>query len=407
MPHPPAPATGRAAPGPAARQAAPRPRILASLVLNRDWRAEFPILARKTYLNSCSLGALSRTALARVAAFHDEWHEYGASAWYELWMGRLAELRERVARLLHARTDEVALTASVSAGLASFASALDYHRRPRVVVADLDFPTLAYAWINRPDVELVRVPSDDGFTIDPARFAAAVDERTALIATSHVCFTTGAIQPLRALAEIAHRNGALLLVDAYQSAGQVPIDVRADDIDVLLTGPLKWLLGGPGLAYIRVRSDLIPRLSPTVTGWFAARGQFEFDITSFEPNADARRFALGTPALPTVHSALGGQELIDELGVPAIRARNRALTAQLLDALAAAGMRVRGPARDDERRSAIVMIEHPDPAHAVAALARQDVIVDSRPGYVRVSPHFYNDARDIECFMNALRAAGT
>jgi selenocysteine lyase/cysteine desulfurase len=373
-------------------------------VPNEDWRAEFPILARKTYLNSCSLGALSRHALARVARFHEEWHEHGASAWYELWLGRLAELRGRVAHLVNAAEPEIALTASVSAGLATFASSLDYRQRPRVVVSDLDFPTLAYAWINRPDVELVRVPSDDGFTIDPDRFAAAVDERTALIATSHVCFTTGAIQALRPLAGIAHRHGALLLVDAYQSAGQVPIDVRADDVDVLLTGPLKWLLGGPGLAYIFVRSELAQRLRPTVTGWFAARDQFAFDIGSFEPRPDARRFELGTPALPTVHSALGGQELIDGLGVDTIRTRNRALTAHLLDALAAAGLRVRGPAGADPRRSAIVMIEHPDPARAVAALASQDIIVDHRPGYVRVSPHFYNTVADLDRFLAALLA---
>jgi len=371
-------------------------------VPDHDWRAEFPILERKTYLNSCSLGALSRRALARVAAFHEEWHQYGAAAWYDIWMARLAALRARVAILLNARTEEVALTASISAGLAALASALDYRARPRVVVAELDFPTLAYAWINRPDVELVMVPSDDGFTIDPVRFAAAVDERTSLIATSHVFFTTGAIQPLRPLAEIAHRHGALLLVDAYQSAGQVPIDVRADDLDFLLTGPLKWLLGGPGLAYLYVRESLIPELHPTVTGWFAARDQFAFDIASFEPKDDARRFELGTPALPTVHSALGGQELIDKLGVNSILARNATLTDHLLDGLADAGLRVRGPATHDERRSAIVMIEHREPAAAVAAMARQDIIVDARPGYLRVSPHFYNSIEDVDRFMTAL-----
>lgn len=371
-----------------------------------DWRAEFPILRRKTYLNSCSLGALSERALARVAAFHEDWHEHGASAWYETWVGRLDELRGRVAGLLNASSREVALTASVSAGLASFASALDYRKRPRVVVADLDFPTLAYAWRARPDVEVVSVPSDDGFTVDPARFAEVVDERTALIATSHVFYTTGAIQPVRELAEIAHAKGALLLVDAYQGAGQVPIDVREMDADVLLAGPLKWLLGGPGLSYLYVRDALIGQLQPTVTGWFAARDQFAFDNSRFEPAEDARRFELGTPALPTVHAALGGQEIIDEVGVPAIRARNRELTNQLLDALRARGLAVRGPAADDERRSAIVMVRHEDPKRVVAALAEHDVIVDSRPGWVRVSPHFYNTAQDIDRFMDVLQRVG-
>ena len=391
-----------------ARQPVSRlPRVAGAAYLPRvtthDWRAEFPILARKTYLNSCSLGALSRRALDRIGTFHDEWHEYGASAWYELWMGRLAELRGRVAGMLHAREQEVALAASVSAGLASIASAIDYRARPRVIVADLDFPTLAYAFANNPQVELVRVPSDDDFTIDPQRFADVIDERTALIATSHVFFTTGAIQPLRPLAELAHAHGALLLVDAYQGLGQVPLDVHADDIDILVGGPLKWLLGGPGLAYMYVRDALIAELHPTVTGWFATRDQFAFDIGGFAPKPDARRFELGTPALPTVHAALGGQELIDELGVPAIRARNAALTDLLLARLRAAAMRVRGPADPDERRSAIVMIENDDPGGTVARLAAQGVIVDSRPGYVRVSPHFYNSEADIDRFLHVLR----
>ena len=371
-----------------------------------DWRAEFPILRRKTYLNSCSLGALSEHALARVAEFHENWHEHGASAWYGTWIGRLGELRGRVAGMLNATTAEVALTASVSAGLASFASALHYRKRPRVVVSDLDFPTLSYAWRARPDVEVVSVPSDDGFTIDPARFAEVVDERTALVATSHVCYTTGAILPVRQLAGIAHARGALLLVDAYQGAGQVPIDVRTMGVDVLLAGPLKWLLGGPGLAYIYVHETLIAQLAPTVTGWFAARDQFGFDNRRFEPADDARRFELGTPALPTVHSALGGQELIDRVGLAAIRARNRELTRQLLDALRERGHAVRGPAGDDERRSAIVMIRHDDPQRVVAALAEHDVIVDARPGWIRVSPHFYNTPHDIERFMDVLQRVG-
>lgn len=370
-----------------------------------DWRTEFPILRRKTYLNSCSLGALSERALARVAEFHENWHEYGASAWYEIWVGRLGELRGRVAGMLNADTREVALTASISAGLASFASALDYRRRPRVVVSDLDFPTLAYAWRANPDVEVVSVPSDDGFTVDPARYAEVVDERTALIATSHVFYTTGAIQPVRELAGIAHAKGALLLVDAYQGAGQVPIDVRELGADVLLAGPLKWLLGGPGLSYIYVRDELIPQLTPTVTGWFAARDQFAFDNSRFEPADDARRFELGTPALPTVHSALGGQEIIDQVGVGAIRARNRELTGYLLDALRGRSITVRGPADDDDRRSAIVMLRHDDPKRVVGVLAEHDVIVDSRPGWIRVSPHFYNTERDIDRFMDVLQRA--
>src|SRR5690606_11225406 len=212
------------------------------------WRAEFPILARKTYLNSCSLGALSRRAEARLRTFLDEWHDRGAAGWYDTWLARLDELRGRVAALIGAQQHEVALAASISAALTAVASAIGYAGRSRVVVSDLDFPTLAYQWMARPDVEVVHVRSEGAATIEPSRFAEAVDDRTAVLAASHVYFTTGAIQDLRALADIAHERGALLVVDGYQGTGQVPQDVRAAGVDVLVTGTLKWLLGGPGLA---------------------------------------------------------------------------------------------------------------------------------------------------------------
>ncbi|MFW5950813.1 MAG: aminotransferase class V-fold PLP-dependent enzyme [Gemmatimonadota bacterium] len=373
-----------------------------------DWRSEFPILARTTYLNSCSLGAFSRRAEQRLRAFRNEWHEYGASAWYETWMARLDEIRGRVAAMLGGADGEIALAASVSAALGVFASAVDYGGRAgagrnRVVVSELDFPTLAYQWMARPDVEVVRVPSDDGVTIDPQRWADAVDERTAVLATSHVFFTTGAIQDLAALAGIAHDAGALFLVDAYQGAGQVPLHAPATGADILITGPLKWLLGGPGLAYMWVRPELIPELEPTTAGWFGAEDQFDFDIERFAFKHDARRFELGTPALHTVHTALGGQSIIDEIGVPAIRERNRSLTERLIAAARDAGFELR-VASDADARSAIVMVAATDPHAAVTHLAGAGIIVDARPGYVRISPHFYNTEEEVDRVVSELRA---
>ena len=371
-----------------------------------SWRDEFPILDETTYLNSCSLGALSRRAEQRLRDFRNEWHIHGASAWYETWMDRLAELRGRVAGMLGAPDGTVALSASVSAALGVIASALDYPpERNRVVVSELDFPTQAYQWMNRPDVEVVRVPSDDGATIDPQRWADAVDGRTALVATSHVFFTTGAIQDIRTLAGTAHDAGALCLIDGYHASGQVPTDVSYADVDFYTTGPLKWLLGGPGLAYTYVRDELVRELEPTITGWFGAADQFDFDITRYEPKPDARRFELGTPALHTVHTALGGQEIIDEIGVPAIRERNRSLTERLIERIGAAGFAM-NLAPDGDARSAIVMVEHDDPHAAVEALARAGIIVDARPGYVRVSPHFYNTGDEVDRLAAELAAFG-
>lgn len=365
------------------------------------WRDEFPILSRKIYLNSCSLGALSLRAEARVRQFHEDWHNHGASAWYETWLGRIAELRGRVAAMLAAQEHELAITHSTSAALSSIASALDYGTRNKVVVAELDFPTLPYQWLIKRGVEVVFVPSHDGATVRPEHFAEFVDDRTALVATSHVFYATGAIQDLRAIGDIAHRHGALFLVDAYQGIGQVPIALSGSNIDMYVGGPLKWLLGGPGLAYLYVRAELIGRLTPQIAGWFAAEHQFDFDSRHFEFRADARRFELGTPALHMVHSALGGQEIIDEVTVPRIRERNQYLTELLIERARAAGFRIRcAPERDE--RSAIVMLALDDARAAVAHLAARGIIVDHRPGHVRVSPHFYNLESELEQVIDEL-----
>ena len=367
-------------------------------------RAEFPILERKIYLNSCSLGALSHRAAEHLGTFEDLWHELGASAWYGPWWEKLADLRSRVARFLGARPGQVALLPSTSAALSVIAESVDYGRRNRVVCTELDFPTLAYQWAVKPEVELLVLPSHDGIQVHPEQFAKAVDDRTAFLATSHVFYTTGYIQDLRALAEIAHRSGALCLVDGYQGPGQIPVDLSTSEVDFYTTGPLKWLCGGPGLAYLYVRDDLVKRLTPRITSWFAANDQFHFDLERFEPHGDARRFELGTPALPTVHTALGGQEIIEEVGIDAIRDRNRALAEHLVERAWESGYELTvAPVPSD--RSAIVMIRHEDPQAAVERLAKKGIIVDHRRGHVRVSPHFYNTVGELDELLEALASS--
>jgi selenocysteine lyase/cysteine desulfurase len=250
-------------------------------------------------------------------------------------------------------------------------------------------------------MELVVLPSVDGVGMDPEQFAAAVDERTLFLATSHVFFTTGFVQDLPRLAKIAHDAGAYCLIDGYHGAGQVPLELADWEVDFYTAGPLKWLCGGPGLAYLYVRPELIPELEPRVTGWFAASNAFDFDIRDFRFHDDARRFEMGTPALPTVHTALGGQEIIEEVGMSVITARNRALTDRLVTGCRDRGFTLTLPT-ETRHRSAIVMIRHGDPPAAVGHLAARGVIVDHRPGHVRVSPHFYNTEEEIEDFLDAL-----
>ncbi|NNF27176.1 MAG: aminotransferase class V-fold PLP-dependent enzyme, partial [Gemmatimonadetes bacterium] len=270
----------------------------------------------------------------------------------------------------------------------------------RVITTELDFPTLLYQWKVRPDLELVVLESEDGVRVDPQQFADTVDDRTLMIATSHVFFTTGHIQDLPALSGIAHEAGALCLIDGYQGAGQFPVDLPATGVDFYTAGPLKWLCGGPGLAYLYVREPLNRELEPRITSWFASKDQFHFNPGAFRYHDDARRFELGTPALPTIHTALGGHDVVTSFGMAQVRARNRTLTERLIEQCLARGHQLR-MSPDPETRSAILLIEDDDPSRAVRGLAERGIIVDHRPGVVRVSPHFYNTEGEIDAFVEA------
>lgn len=369
------------------------------------YRSEFPIFRDRIYLNTCSLGALGARSRRKVTEFLDVWQARGAAAWYDVWWAALDELRERYARLIGATAPEIALAPSVSVALTAVAESLDYARRPRVVVGALDFPTVVYQWLakRREGVEVVVVESPDGITVPVDAIARAVDDRTALVATSHVYFTTGAIQDVAAVAAAAHARGALCLIDAYQSVGQLPVNAVGAGVDFLIAGGLKWLLGGPGIAFLYARAGLAPRLTPTVSGWFAHRDQFAFDPRALDLHDDARRFELGTPGLAAVWAQLGGLDYIDEIGVAAIRAATAGLTEDLVARAGAMGLRPKVAARAEDR-SAIVMLPVPDPAAAVRDLAGAGIVADARPGHVRLSPFFYNTQDDHVAALERLAA---
>ena len=368
----------------------------------RDYRAEFPIFRRSVYLNSCSLGALSTRSRARVNQCLDLWDSHGAAAWYEIWWAALAELRSRYARWIGAADGSVALHANISSGLTAVAESLEYRRRPKVVVTSLDFPTVAYQWLARAGdgIEVAIVESPDGVGVPMEALARAVDERTALVATSHVFFTSGAIQDVRTIADLAHARGALLLVDGYHAAGQLPVDVRALDVDFYCSGGLKWLLGGTGVAFMYARPSLWPSLAPRATGWFAHRDQFRFDPRTLELHDDGRRLESGTPAILPVYAQLGGLDVLEELGAGELRRRTAALTEDLIEQARASGLRPKVAPRAEDR-TGIVMLPSADPAGDVRRLAEAGIVVDSRPGHVRISPYFYNVPDDhraaIEC----------
>lgn len=357
-----------------------------------DWAAyrdEFPILQQRTYLNSCSLGALSGRVRSAINRHLDLWDRQGAKAWYGPWMEELAETRQRVADLIGAREDEVAIMPNISTALSVVGSGLDLEARSKLVSSEMDFPTDTYQFHANPEVDVDIVKSPDGVTVPPEAIEARLDEDTAALVTSHVLFTSGYIQEVDRLCRAAEDAGALSIIDAYQATGQLPTDVRSMGCDVLITGGLKWLLGGTGIAYLYVSRAAQERLAPTLAGWFGDEEQFAFDTTRFRPRPDARRYELGTPALPSVHAGNAGLEIVQEIGPKALRDRQTELVDDLYDRFEDRGFRLATPA-DPDQRAGILMVELPDPQDTVDKLADRGIIVDSRPGRLRISPYFYN-----------------
>ncbi len=363
----------------------------------RAWRAEFPITDRYLYLNNCSLTPLHRRGEAALTEYARTWAELGGRAWFDHWVEVLDALRGEFADVLGADSDEVGLEPAVSAALVSIASSFDYTKRPKVLVGDIDFPTDGHTWLalasRGVDVEFVRSPDRIGVPLEA--FERAVDERTALVCTGHVYYTSGYIQDVRALAEICHRRGAALVVDAYQSIGALPFDVHQSGVDFLVGGTLKWLMGGPGMAFLYARRDRIAAAQPTAVGWWAMKNPFDFDVEHLDLAASARRFEYGTPAVAAAYTARAGLALLRDVGIAAVRERHMLLSQRLVEGAREQGWSLRCPT-DAGRRSPIVTLEHPDPPSAVAALRSSGLICDHRPGLIRLSPHYFNTLEEMD-----------
>ncbi|HYR93950.1 MAG TPA: aminotransferase class V-fold PLP-dependent enzyme [Methylomirabilota bacterium] len=363
----------------------------------RTWRDEFPITRDLVYLNNCSLTPLPRRGRERIERFAREWTELGGRAWYDHWIGEYEALRDDIARVLGADVDEVAVEPNVSAGLVGIASTFDYAKRPKVIVSDLDFPTDGHAFLavapRGAQVEFVRSP--DRVRMPLELFERAIDERTAAVCTGHVYFTTGWIQDVKALAEICHRKGARLVVDAYQSIGAFPFDVHASGVDYLVGGTLKWLMGGPGIAFLYARRDVAEAARPSAVGWWGVADPFAFDVEHLDPGKGARRFEYGTPAVAAIYAARAGIELLEEIGVATVRQRHMLLSQRLVDGARDQGWTVRCPSSAQER-TAIVTLEHSDAQGVVDALRARGVISDTRPGLIRLSPHYFNTLDEMD-----------
>ncbi|HEX2044000.1 MAG TPA: aminotransferase class V-fold PLP-dependent enzyme [Gaiellaceae bacterium] len=365
-------------------------------------RHRFPILERLVYVNSCSQGALSDAVQAAYADYLRDWDEHGAP--WEYWVERAETARESFAGLVNADADEVAVTTSLSAGVSALLSGLRFEgERSVIVVSDFEFPTvgqIAHAQELR-GRRVVHVPAAEDATIPLERFDEAIDETTALVAVTHVCYRNGSRLDVEGVVRLAHERGALVLLDSYQAAGAIPIDVRALGVDFLAAGTVKYLLGSAGLAFLYCRRDLVERIRPTSTGWFADEDIFEMDIYDYSPSPTARRFEFGTPPIPSIYAGIAGLELVKEIGVPETERHVRGLTTQLVEGVRDLGGRVATPLAPD-RRGPLVAIASSDEHALVAALAAEGIVTSSRDGNLRVSPHAYNSSDDVEAVLAAL-----
>ncbi len=355
-----------------------------------DRRADYPVLARKTYLASHTLGAMHRRTPERLAEFTERWGELGVVAW-EDWAGEVWKAADLVGSLIGAPPGTTVMRQSVADLLGDVVACIDWHGpRNRVVTSSLEWPGSLNTWsqIGRLGGEAVVVPgSEDGITLDVQRMVDAIDERTALVECSHVLFRTSTLVDVRPLVEKAHAVGALVMVDGYQAAGTVPVDVVDLGVDLYVGGSVKYLSGGPGNGWMYVSPQV--ELEPVTTGWFGTARPFDFD-PELAYGEGVKRFRGGTPGVPAAYAAVPAYEALVEIGMDKVRARSVSMTQPLLEAALERGFTVRSP-HDPAQRGGHVTIDPGDAARVQDALIARGTVVDHRPGVgIRVSPHFYN-----------------
>jgi kynureninase len=373
------------------------------------WRREFPILESCAYLISHSLGAMPRGAAARLQDYAEMWATRGVRAWAEGWWEMPLTVGDEVGRIIGADAGTVAMHQNVSVCQSLILSCFDTTpetRRNKVVYSELEFPSVMYVYeahAREGRLRVERVCSDDGSTVSLERMLEAIDEETLLVPISHVLFKSAFLQDARAITERAHEVGALVVLDTYQSAGTVPFSVKELDVDFATGGSVKWLCGGPGAGYLYVAPRLRGRLEPKVTGWMAHAAPFAFEDAPIRYADSAARFLHGSPAVPALYAAESGYRVINEIGVPAIRAKNTRQTQRLIELSEEAGFTVTSP-RDPERRGGTVTVAVPHAAAVTRELIRREIIVDYRPGAgVRLSPHFYTKDEELDAAVREMR----
>ena len=366
------------------------------------------MLSRKRYLISASLGPVSTRSREGLDRYMDAWASKGAPdhVWMEDIFPQMASLKRTFAALTGCDTDELAITTNISIALATVASALDLRgERNRVILSELDFPTDGHvwlAWAAKTGAEIVWLRSADGLTIPLEAYDEAIDERTAVVMVNRVLYRSSAIVDAKAVCAMARERGALSFVDDYHGIGIVPLDLHDLGCDLYTAGTLKWLCGGPGMAFLYARRELLPTLEPAVTGWFATEEPFSFDNQHLDYHPTARRLEHGTPPAPVFFIAQGGLDIISEVGVDRVRARQGVLTDHVIARSDEAGLVVRTPRARADRGGVVNVQVGPEAERICHALLAQDICTDFRGDGIRISPHFFTTEDEIDACFDAL-----
>jgi selenocysteine lyase/cysteine desulfurase len=364
------------------------------------YRHLFPVLENVTYLNSCSQGALAIPVRDALDQYFDGMYAKG-SLW-DHWVRKVDELRILVGNAFVTKPSNVAITTTASAGINAVLSCFDFTgKKKRIVTTDLEFPTMGqilHAQEGR-GAEIVHIASETDGTLDLAKLEAALDDRVALVAVTHVCYRSGAMTDIKKVSSLSHKHGIPVLVDAYQSVGSMPIDFDDVGVDFLVGGFLKYMLGLPGIGFLLVRDE--SELIPTQTGWFAARDIMAMEIEKYDPSPDARRFEGGTPPIPSVYGAVAGLRLLLEVGLESAWSHTLAFHKSLRGELEGIGAKIVTPS-EPRFHGVMIAIQAPDANVLVSTLESGGVVTSSRGGNLRISPHFYNVSEDIENLIKLL-----
>jgi kynureninase len=362
------------------------------------YRPQFPILERTTYLISNSLGAMPQGVYDAMKSYADIWATRGVRAWEERWWMLAAQIGDEIGVLMNAPAGSVSVHQNVTTCQAVVASCFDFSgKRNKVVYSDMNFPSVMYFWEAQQShgARVHMVKTDDGITVPLDRLLEAIDEQTLLVPVSHVIFRSSYIQDAKAIIEKAHKVGARVVLDTFQSLGTVPVDVEELNVDFVCGGVLKWLCGGPGVGYLYVRPDLGKTLQPKFTGWFAHQNSFGFEVGPTRYADPPYRFMNGTSHIPALEAARPGLKIIAEVGIGRIREKSKRQTSQLIAMAEQRGWRVHSP-RNPELRGGTVSIDMPDAEQVCRELLNRDILVDYRPkAGVRMAPHFYNKDEEL------------